>query len=422
MTAPPLAHLRVVDLTDLRGALAGRLLADLGADVIKVEPPAGDPSRWRPPFAGDVVAADRSLPFLYRNANKRGIIIDLAEPHGRQRFIDLCGGADILIDNLALDERRQWGLTPDDVRARHPHLIHLAIADFGLSGPRAHWRAEPLPAFAASGALHSSGFLDRPPCWMPGFLAHDCASVFAVAGALTAVLDRAQHGHGQSVEVSVQEAALHGLTPWSIPLADYNRVYPMLPAAPPRNADGTYLVLPTADGYVRLLPGTVRHWKGFVALLGDPETLAGPEWENAIYRLLNGDVIRMLAADSLRERRRDEVFAAARQLGVTTAPVQTPDEFVAADQTRARGYFRRTDFPYIADAPFAPLPFNFSRTPAVLRRPAPAPGEDEAASFAPHAADHGSASPSSSPPLAGMRVIDLGVGAVGPEVCWLLDR
>ena len=96
----PLAHLRVVDLTDLRGAFAGRLLADLGADVIKVEPPTGDPGRLRPPFAGGVAAPDRSLPFLYRNANKRGAVIDLHSAEGWHRFCALCERADILIENL----------------------------------------------------------------------------------------------------------------------------------------------------------------------------------------------------------------------------------------------------------------------------------------------------------------------------------
>src|SRR5262245_49354530 len=149
MSGPPLAHLRVVDLTDLRGALAGRLLADLGAEVIKVEPPGGDPGRWRPPFAGGVAAPDRSLPFLYRNANKRGAVIDLDETRGWRRFVDLCEQADILVENVSNPERQRYHLTPAEIGDRHPHLIHVAIADFGLSGPRAQWRAEPLPAFAA---------------------------------------------------------------------------------------------------------------------------------------------------------------------------------------------------------------------------------------------------------------------------------
>src|SRR5438445_772045 len=230
----PLAHLCVVDLTDLRGAFAGRLLADLGADVVKVEAPRGDPGRLRAPFAGGVVAPDRSLPFLFRNANKRGAVIDLHSEDGWHRFCELCDRADILIENLGPDEERRHGLTPSEVQERHPHLVHVAIADFGLTGPRAGWRLEALPAFAASGALHASGFRDRPPCWLPGYAAHDCGATFAVAGALAAVLARARSGAGQTVEVSVQEAALNGLNPWSIPLADYARLYPILPVSAPR--------------------------------------------------------------------------------------------------------------------------------------------------------------------------------------------
>ncbi len=421
MAASPLAHVRVVDLTDIRGALAGRLLADLGADVIKVETPRGDPGRLRPPFAGNVAAPDRSLPFLFRNANKRGAVIDLHDPDGWHRFLALCEQADVLVENLGPAAQAHHGLSPDEVRERHPHLIHIAMADFGLSGPRAGWRAEPLPAFAASGALHASGFPDRPPCWLPGYLAHDCASVFGVVGALTAILERARDGHGQTVEVSVQDAALNGLNPWAVPLEDYRRMYPLVPASPPRNADGAYLVLETADGYVRVLPGTVRHWRGFLELLGTPEALAGPEWELAIYRLLNGDVIRLVAADALRERTRQEVFTTARRLGVPLSPVHTPEEFVAAEQTRVRGYFRRTGFPHLDDAPVAPAPFNFSRTPVVLRRPAPRPGEDDRTGFgarSPIVTTAGTAA--AGPVLAGLRVIDLGVGAVGPEVAWVL--
>ena len=134
---PPLGHLRVVELTDLRGALAGRLLADLGADVVKVEPPGGDPGRWRPPFVDDRPGPDRSLPFLYRNANKRGAIIDLHDADGWHRFCALVERADILLENLGPDGERRHGLTPAEVRERHPHLVHAAIADFGSSGPRA---------------------------------------------------------------------------------------------------------------------------------------------------------------------------------------------------------------------------------------------------------------------------------------------
>jgi crotonobetainyl-CoA:carnitine CoA-transferase CaiB-like acyl-CoA transferase len=322
----------------------------------------------------------------------------------------------VLVENLGPDEQLRHGLSPAEVRARHPHLVHVAIADFGLAGPRAHWRLEPLPAFAASGALFASGFPDRPPCWLPGHVAHDCAAVFAAIGALAAVLDRARHGEGQTVEVSVQEAALHGLTPWSIPLADYTRLYPLLPASPPRNADGNYHVLPVADGFVRVLPGTPRQWKAFQTLLGGPDELAGPEWELIVYRVLYVETIRRVASAALCGRARAEVVREGRRLGVPIAPMNTPEEFVTEEQTRARGYFRRTDFPHLAEAPFAPAPFGFSATPVVLARPAPPPGAT--ADFPPRTV----APPpgGDGPVLGGIRVLDFGVVAVGPEVGWVL--
>src|SRR6266516_3180277 len=391
----PLAHLRVVDLTDLRGALAGRLLADLGADVVKVEPPRGDPGRLVPPFAGGVAAPDRSLPFLYRNANKRGAVLDLHDAGGWRRFCELCERADVLIENLGPEGERRHGLTPAEVHERHPHLVHVALADFGLTGPRAGWRLEALPAFAASGALHASGFRERPPCWLPGYAAHDCGAVFAVAGALAALLARARHGAGQTVEVSVQEAALNGMNPWSIPLADYARLYPMLPVSP-------------------------RQWRAFVALLGNPDALEGEHWGVPLFRLMNGDVVRAVAKEALAGRARADVLAEGRRLGVPITPVNTPEEFVAEEQTRVRGYFQKTGFPHLGDAPFAPAPFNFSRTPAVLARPAPAPGAPGEGSFPPRAPGRPSGDGARRPALAGLCVIDLGCGVAIPETGTLL--
>jgi crotonobetainyl-CoA:carnitine CoA-transferase CaiB-like acyl-CoA transferase len=455
----PLAHLRVVDLTDLRGALAGRMLADLGADVVKVEPPGGDAGRLRPPFAGGVAAPDRSLAFLYRNANRRGTVIDLADAAGWRRFSALCARADILLENLDAEDPLLPRLAK--LRAAEPRLIHVAIADFGRGGPRRAWRLEPLTAFAASGALYASGFPDRAPCWLPGYAAHDCAAVFAVIGALAAVLDRVRHGHGQTVEVAVQEAALALLDPWAVVLADYSRVYPVLPASYPRDGDGPALVVPTAQGHVRVLAVTPAQWRALVALLTNRGGAREPERaDTPVYRLygpgtwgvlgagvaalarrsvrvasfamgafaqlpLHGaflpafhaalGALRLVAGESLARRRRADVLARALRLKLPMAPVYTPDEFVAAEQTRVRGYFRRTGFPHVGKAPFATFPCNLSATPAALRRPAPAPGEDDRAGFSSRASADGTG-PASGPVLAGVRVISLGVGAVGPEL------
>jgi crotonobetainyl-CoA:carnitine CoA-transferase CaiB-like acyl-CoA transferase len=413
-----LSHVRVLDLTDLRGALAGRILADLGADVVKVEPPGGDADRLRPPFAGDVVAADRSLPFLYRNANKHGAVADLRTGRGRKRFEFLCAHADVLVENLGPAAQARHHLTGEELRQRHPHLVHVALSDFGTTGPHAAWRLEPLTAFAASGGLFASGFPDMPPCTAPGWLAHDCASAYAAVAAVAALLDRARHGTGQTIEVSVQDAALVGANPWTVPTADWARYYPMMRVTPPRNADGAYWVLRVADGYVRVLPGSPRQWRAFLQLLGEPDALAGPEWEVPIFRLINGDVIRLIASDALGERPGAQVLAEARRLDVPIAPVNRPEAFVVEEHTRGRRYFRGTGFPHLGDAPMAPGPLNLSRTPGSLRRAAPAPDEDDGAF--PQRTHEGARGGGDGPVLAGIRVVDLGVGVAVPEAGRLL--
>jgi crotonobetainyl-CoA:carnitine CoA-transferase CaiB-like acyl-CoA transferase len=233
---------------------------------------------------------------------------------------------------------------------------------------------------------------------------------------LAAVLDRARHGRGQTVDVAVQEASIHALNPWSIPTADYARVYPSLPAVAPRNADGAYWVLPTEGGFVRALPASPRQWRGFVELLG-VDALAAPEWKASLYRLANADVIRLLASEALRDRPRERVLAEARERDVPMVPVNRPDEFVHEEQTRRRGAFRATGFPHVGDAPFVMPPFRLSATPAAVARPAPPP-DAKGEGFPSRAGE--SPSGGDGPVLAGVRVVDLGVGVAGPEIGCLL--
>jgi crotonobetainyl-CoA:carnitine CoA-transferase CaiB-like acyl-CoA transferase len=405
----PLQSWRVLDLTDIRGALCGRILADLGADVIKAEPPDADP------------AALLTTAHRYRNANKRGAVLDLATAAGVERLEGLLGWADVLIENLGSTWRRQAGLEPDALAQRHPGLVHVALSDFGLTGPRSDWVLDPLPALAASGTLHASGFPDRPPCWMPGYLAHDCASVYGAVGAVAAVMDRTRTGRGQMVEVSVQEAALAGTTPWSVAIEDYLRINPLLPAKGTRNADGLYWVLPASDGWVRTVIGNPKQWRGFLALMNDPEALTGPEWKEVGFRSMNGDVVRLVAESLLTDRTRAELFEDALRHGATLGVIHAPSEFVGHAQARARKTFVETGFPGIERAPFVAPPLRLSATPATLRRPAPAPSEDTSATGSGHTVEATSGSEFGLL-LDGVRVIEFGMAAVVPEVDLVLSE
>jgi crotonobetainyl-CoA:carnitine CoA-transferase CaiB-like acyl-CoA transferase len=405
---PPLSSLRVVDLTGLRGALCGRILADLGADVVLVMPPDAPDE------------ALTSTAHRYRHAGKRGARIDVGAPDGQARLHALLADADVLVEDLGPRRQAELGLVHDDVAAAHPHLVHVALTDLGLTGPRSGWHLEPMPALAASGAMFASGFPSLPPTNAPGRLAHDCSAVHGALGAVAAVLDRERTGLGQLVEVSAQEAALAGTTPWSVAIEDYLTVNPHLPAAGTRNADGSYWVLPAADGWVRCVIGTRPQWDGLVALLGSPDALTGDEWYQPFFRVMNLDVIRLVAEQRLADRTRAELFEQALDLHTTVGVLQTPLEFVAHPQVRTRGFFAATGFPGLGDAPFARAPWTFSATPTVLARPAPGPSDDDVSGFparvapAPRGGD--------GLLLAGVRVVEFGVAAVVPELTWMLSE
>src|SRR5262249_22573614 len=203
----------------------------------------------------------------------------------------------------------------------------------------------------------------------------------------------------------------------SIPTADYARRYPALPRKAVRNADGAYWVLPTVDGFVRCLPGSPRQWQGFVELVGS-EVLAGPGWSSALHRLMNAAAVRRPAPEALAPRRRADLLAQARALDVPLVPLNRPEEFIDEEQTRLRGYFRRTGFPHVGDAPFAAPPFGFEATPATLRQPAPSLGATGPVGFVPRAPEP--AGGGDGPVLAGLHVVDLGVGGARPRGGYLL--
>lgn len=408
----PLAWLRVVDLTDLRGALCGRILADLGADVVRVEPRDVEAS-----FLG-------SSAYQYRNANKRLTVLDLESAAGHAALASLLDVADVLIANLDSAERNATGLTTGAIAREHPHLVQVALTDLGLTGPRANWRLEALPALAASGALHASGFPGLPPVNAPGYLAHDCASVYGAIGAVAGALDaerQAGTSSGQVVDISVQEAALAGTAPWSIALHTYSKANPMMSPLGKRNAEGAYWVLPAADGWVRSVIGTARQWNGFVELMHSPDALLEDVWAGQLFRLQNSDVVRLLAEGCLTDRTRAELFDEALVRGTTVGVLQTLREFVDHPQTRSRSYFVDTQWPELAGLPFARHPVNLSRTPATLRHPAVmAAGE---VTFRERR------SPGGQPVgkgggllLEGVRVVEFGVAAVAPELCGVLSE
>jgi crotonobetainyl-CoA:carnitine CoA-transferase CaiB-like acyl-CoA transferase len=243
----PLAGIRVVDLADEKGELAGRLLADFGADVVRVEPPGGAVSRRLPPLHRGT-----SLYFAHRNANKRGVVLDLELDRDRERLLDLCARADVLIESFAPGTLAAQGLAPADLVLRHPHLVAVSISDFGQTGPYRDWVATDATLEAIGGQQFKAGVAGKPPLLPPGALACDIAGVMGCFAALAALLQRARTGHGQWIDLSVLEA-LAQTTDWSFSNASYTRAKGQVPFEMRMGSGPMYKIYACKGGYVRLV-------------------------------------------------------------------------------------------------------------------------------------------------------------------------
>ncbi len=203
-----LGDVRVLDLTGEMGAYCAKLLADLGADVIKIEPPGGDPARAVPPFYRDEAGLERSLYFLNLNTSKRGITLDLEQPSARDVFKKLAASADIVVESHPPGELDRLGLAYDALAAIKPDIIVTSITGFGQWGPHAHYLAPDIVGVAMAGIMWLAGDPRDPPNLPPAYQGYISASIQAAAGTMMALYHRDLTGEGQRVEVSMQEALL----------------------------------------------------------------------------------------------------------------------------------------------------------------------------------------------------------------------
>ena len=211
MTAGALAGLRVLDLADTSGAFAGRLLAGLGADVVKIEPPGGAALRGIPPFWDRLPAPERSLHFWFYDAGKRSVTLDWRRPAGAVLLRRLVESADVLVETESPGSLDALGLGPDALRAGNPRLVVASITPFGRSGPYRDWRASDTVAQAMGGMLFVNGHAEGPPLRSLGLQAYHQAGVFTATGVVAALLAREQTGRGQNVDVSLQAAVAGSL-------------------------------------------------------------------------------------------------------------------------------------------------------------------------------------------------------------------
>ncbi|MCM2252681.1 MAG: CoA transferase, partial [Ramlibacter sp.] len=201
----PLAGLRIVDLCDERAGLCTRLLADMGAEVIKVEPPGGERGRAARGRKANQADIQESAWFRYSNAGKTAVTLDLGSEHGRAALLDLVGGSDALVDNFSCGTWQETGLDPAQFATINPELVLVSISGFGRTGPQCHDLSSDLVALACGGLLQVNGVPQRPPIRLPGRAADQAASLYGAIGVLLGLARRRRDGLGGAIDLSAQE-------------------------------------------------------------------------------------------------------------------------------------------------------------------------------------------------------------------------
>jgi crotonobetainyl-CoA:carnitine CoA-transferase CaiB-like acyl-CoA transferase len=407
----PLSGIRVIDQADENGELCGRLLADLGAEVIRVESVGGAASRRIPPFHGDT-----SLYFAVRNLGKKGVALDMESADGRRRLHDLLDAADVWIES-----HRAGYLNHREVLERHPGLIITSITGFGLTGPYRDYAATDAVLIAMSGLLFRSGVPGKPPLLPPGAMACDIAGTTAAFATTAALWDRAKTGRGQHLDVSVIEAAAQ-TSDWALPNFSASKArggsyYELRSGSAP-----IYTMYPCADGYVRLIILNRRQWRAMRAWLGEPEVLQPDHFDHLLGRMsIQTDILDPLYAEFFKDKTKVELAREAQRRGLAMTPVLSPDEVLAADHFKARKTFRNAEVTDGVTGRVADGFFMLDGRRLGFTGRAPNIGEHNRDTFAPMAK---AAPPASAAqrrrPFAGLRVIDFGIGGVGVEAGRLL--
>jgi crotonobetainyl-CoA:carnitine CoA-transferase CaiB-like acyl-CoA transferase len=349
---PPLAGLRLLELgRDVAAPYCGRLLADFGADVLRVEPPGGDPLRHSPPLLDGARPESPSLLYLYLNHGKSVLNVDPSAAASRDQLLDLVAQADVLIENLEPDALDQIGLTWDRLHSLNPRLVLTSISPFGRTGPYRNFKGSDIVCDAVGGLAYVFGYRDREPLTHPNPQAQYRAGTYAATATVAALLNLGESG--ERIDISVTECVAAGLRE-VIPAYTYmgairNR------SAEPEGGFGD--VVACADGYVIPTVWGASDFSTFSRFLEAPalddERFATGEgrerYASEIARLLNA---------SLKRWKKHEFFHRAQEWGIGAGIVLSPDEVLRSEQLASRGFFTEVELDSGGSVPLPRGPFQ----------------------------------------------------------------
>ena len=380
----PLSGLRVVEYGDLVTApFTAKILADLGATVIKVEAPrTGDRSRLVGPFPQDDPHPERSGLYVYLNAKKRGVTLDLASATGRALFARLLAEADVLVENVAPADSTRLGLAPAEVKRINPSLIHLSITPFGHVGPYASHKGYGINVGAMSGVVLATGSPDRPPLPLPDFQEDFFTGVVGGLSVMLALADtdRAQNENeamrGEWIDLSGANAWMTFQMGMTVVSWVFGGRRTMRQGRRSAGSPYPYAILPCADGYIRLIAMQKIEWTRFLDILGNPAWSTDPRFQNRL--IMNQryhEELDALIQPWLSARTKNELQDIFYKGGLPFTPVKDFGDVFADPQLRARDFFVRAEQPGIGAFDVPGPPYHLRHETLGGWRPAPTLGE-----------------------------------------------
>ena len=356
--------LTALDLTDIKGQFAGRVLADLGMRVIKVEPPGGDRVRSIGPFKGDVAGRDSSLRFAFLNGGKKSITLDYATADGRELLLQLVERADVLLESCEPGRLADLGLGYEALKERNPGLVAASITGFGQDGPHAHYRAPDIVGVAMGGLMYISGDPSLPPVRPPETQAYYYASVFVAYGVLLALFERETTGDGRQIDASMQESI--ATQEHMIREAAFDGVAIVRNGSQHKHAAPAN-IFPCQDGHVFLFILGARHWESFLELWADhPPQLDPDDLKPPHHRRAQAAMINPLVEEFTRRYRKSELTTLLQTHGIPCLPVNSPRDFLDEEQVRVRDFLGEVSSPALGDylAPRFPALLDDERPPS----------------------------------------------------------
>jgi CoA:oxalate CoA-transferase len=371
----PLAGLTVLDLGQVyQGPYAAFLMAKAGADVIKIEPPNGEPLRAR-----ERVGGGASLPMAMLNSNKRAITLNLKRPRGVELLKALARKSDVLIENYSPGVMDRLGVGADTLMHENPRLIYASATGYGLSGPERDNLAMDITIQAASGVISVTGFPDGPPVKAGPAIADFLSGTHLYGAITTALFERERTGLGRMIEIAMVETVFPTLA------SNLGGTYlrPGRAVARTGNRHGGLAVSPynvyaCKDGYFSIICQSEGHWRGLLKAMGREDLVDDPRFASNAARVQHMADTDTLVEDWARSRTRDEIFQLTQEHRVPSAPVRDLNEVMANVHMHERGMLEEIDHPKLGMITVPNSPLRYRDTPQMNATPSPELGQHNA--------------------------------------------